>query len=60
MDTKHLFTECDALGLLRHNIFGTHNPDVPFKLSVGQMVHFLRKSEIGWLPSDEVSPQDEQ
>ena len=53
MDTQHLFTDCEALGLIRQRIFGTHNPEVPFKLGVGKMVHFLRETDIGWLPDDE-------
>ena len=53
MDTKHIFTECEALGLKRQQIFGNHNPEVPFTLSVGQMIRFLRETDIGWLPDEE-------
>ena len=53
MTTKHLFTECEKFALLRLNIFGEHNPSVPFSLSVDQIVRFLRETNVGWLPTSE-------
>ena len=53
MTTKHLFTECDAFGLLRLRIFGTDKPSTPYTFSVNQAVLFLRESNVGWLPTNE-------
>ena len=53
MTTEHLFTDCEALGLLRLNIFGTLNP-ILCTLTTGQFVRFLDEANIDWLPFAEV------
>ena len=51
MTTKHLFTECEALGALRLQNFGTHIPII-HQLSVSQVTRFLTEASkiIPWLP----------
>ena len=53
MTTEHLFTECEALASLRLQIFGVHNPETPFTLTVDQITLFLRETNVGWLPANE-------
>ena len=53
MSTQHLFTECPALALNRHMIFGHHSPSVPYQLSIPAAVRFLRETNVGWLPTHE-------
>ena len=54
MTSRHIFTNCDALALQRHHYLGHHSPIAPFTFSVNQAIRFLRVTNIGWLPSDEV------
>ena len=54
MDTEHLLTECEALGHTRLQIFGTDRPEVPYTLKVTALTRFLRETNLGWLPTDEV------
>ena len=51
MTTNHLFTECEALGLLRLRIFGTHEPVIS-QLKISQVIRFLTAANkiIPWLP----------
>ena len=46
----HLMTECVELTQLRRNIFGTYNPEPPFKFSVHQIVAFLKEAKIPSFP----------
>ena len=51
MTTRHLFTECEALGLLRLRNFGTHEPVIS-QLPISQVTRFLTEANdiIPWLP----------
>ena len=51
MTSEHIFTECEALGNLRLQIFGHHNPKVE-AISVPQLARFLNEAPIGWLPTE--------
>ena len=46
----HLMTDCVGLMQLRHDIFGTYNPEPPFKFPVFQIVAFLKQAKIPSFP----------
>ena len=46
----HLMTECVGLWQLRFDIFGTHNPEPPFRFPVYKIVAFLKEAKIPSFP----------